>query len=60
MTCLHSWLKAEERDEQPLNGRELKQARKAQRFATLSIALESLPGDDDEDENADEDEDEYD
>ena len=57
LTCLHSWLKAEQHP--PINtSREAKQAKKTQRFAMLSIALEVVPGDEDEDDDADEDEDE--
>jgi hypothetical protein len=56
LSCLHSWLKAQMRDD-PQRGstRESKQAKKTQRFAELSIALEVIPGEDDEDDNEDED-----
>jgi hypothetical protein len=45
LSCLHSWLKAQKRDEHPRNesSRESKHARRTQRFAELSIALELIP-----------------
>ena len=59
LMCLHSWLKAEQRDNAPPNdnNREAKKARQSQRFAYLSIGLEVIPGNEDEDDNAGDDED---
>jgi hypothetical protein len=57
LTCLHGWLKADRAaDEDRVgSGRETKVAKRSIRFATLSIALEVVPGENEEEDDDDED-----
>jgi hypothetical protein len=59
LTCLNKWLNAE-MDEETTTVTEMgarKRARVAERFTTLTLELEILPGQDDESDDSDSDDD---